>query len=164
MPIYVTRDGSEVTYLVLGPPGEPLVCLPGGPLRAPRYLGTLGGLAAHRELVLVELPARRVDRLVADLEALRCHLGRDRLEILAHSAGATLALLYAAGHPHRIDRLALIAPSLRAVRSSPPDGVWSDWVSKRFAESCYPEASAALAAREAGDDSAALQLAAAPFF
>ncbi|HVC23628.1 MAG TPA: alpha/beta fold hydrolase [Candidatus Dormibacteraeota bacterium] len=46
------------------------------------------------------------------------HLGRDRIDILGHSAGATLALLYGAAHPHRIGRLALMTPSLR--RSGAP--------------------------------------------
>src|SRR4029450_2944157 len=37
---------------VVGAP--PLVCLPGGPGRAADYLGDLGGLSAHRQLVLLD--------------------------------------------------------------------------------------------------------------
>jgi len=99
---------------------------------------------------------------VADLEALRLHLGRDRIDVLGHSAGATLALLYAAAHPQRIGRLALITPSLRAVRSTPPEGDWFTWLSRRSGETWYSEARAAVAAREDGDGSVELQ-AAAPF-
>ena len=41
----------------------------------------------------------RIDRMVADVEALRVHLGLEQLDILAHSAGANLAMLYAIAHP-----------------------------------------------------------------
>lgn len=111
MATFTTYDGSHVTATVLGPPSEPVVVLPGGPLRVPGYLGNLGGLDAYRELVVLELPHRGVDQLVGDVEALREHLGRETLDVIAHSAGAALAMLYAAAHPERIGRLALVAPS-----------------------------------------------------
>ncbi|MEV8593728.1 alpha/beta hydrolase [Streptomyces sp. NPDC052012] len=120
MPIFTTRDGTRLTYHLRGR-GEPLIVLPGGPMRACAYLGDLGGLDAHRRLVLLDLrgtgesaaprdPATyRCDRLVDDVEALRVHLGLDRVDLLAHSAGGSLAMLYAARHPERVGRLALIA-------------------------------------------------------
>ncbi|MGW2717644.1 alpha/beta fold hydrolase [Streptomyces sp. NPDC001492] len=79
-----------------------------------------GGLAAHRRLVLLDLrgtgdsavpadPATyRCDRLVDDVEALRAHLGLERMDLLAHSAGGSPALLYAARHPQRVARLVLV--------------------------------------------------------
>jgi pimeloyl-ACP methyl ester carboxylesterase len=122
MPTFTTYDGSELTATVLGAPAEPVVVLPGGPLQTSRYLGNLGGLDAHRELVVLELRHRRVDQLVGDVEALREHLGRERIDLIGHSAGRTLALLYAAAHPNRIGKLALITPSARAVDIPPtPD-------------------------------------------
>ncbi len=48
------------------------------------------------------------ERFVADLEALREHLQIERLALVGHSWGATLALLYGAAHPERIERIALI--------------------------------------------------------
>jgi proline iminopeptidase len=57
----------------------------------------------------------RCDRLVDDVEALREHLGLDRLDLLAHSAGANLAVLYVARHPERVGKLVLITPSTMAV-------------------------------------------------
>ncbi|WP_371673351.1 alpha/beta hydrolase [Streptomyces sp. NBC_00289] len=119
MPTFTAPDGTELACHVRGD-GEPLVVLPGGPMRASRYLGDLGGLAAHRRLVLLDLrgtgdsaspedPASyRCDRLVEDVEALRVHLGLERMDVLAHSAGGNLATLYAARHPRRVARLALI--------------------------------------------------------
>ena len=92
MTTFTSYGGINLNYDVLAGPGEAVVCLPGGPLRAPRYLGDLGGLDAYRKLVVLELPPKRVDRIVSDLEALRTHLGQDRLDLLAHSAAGNLAL------------------------------------------------------------------------
>ncbi|MFF8266978.1 alpha/beta fold hydrolase [Streptomyces sp. NPDC016562] len=126
MPSFTSHDGTELAYHVQGE-GEPLICLPGGPMRASEYLGDLGGLAAGRRLVLLDLrgtgnsavPADestyRVDHQVADVEALRAHLGLDRMDLLAHSAGGNLAQLYAAAHPHRLRRTVLVTPTAWAV-------------------------------------------------
>jgi pimeloyl-ACP methyl ester carboxylesterase len=119
MPTFTAPDGTELAYHLRGE-GEPLVVLPGGPMRACAYLGDLGGLAAHRRLVLLDLrgtgdsavpadPATyRCDRLVDDVEALRHHMGLADMDVLAHSAGGSLALLYAARYPERVRRLALV--------------------------------------------------------
>lgn len=104
---FTAHDGTELAYHVQGE-GEPLLCLPGGAMRASAYLGDLGGLAAGRRLILLDLrgtgdsalpadPATyRVDHQVADVDALRGHLGLESADLLAHSAAGNLALLYAA--------------------------------------------------------------------
>ncbi|MFF1547934.1 alpha/beta fold hydrolase [Streptomyces sp. NPDC058291] len=119
MPIFTAPDGTQLAYRESGE-GEPLVVLPGGPSRASAYLGDLGGLTAHRRLILLDLrgtggsappadPAtHRCDRQVDDVEALRVRLGRERIDVLAHSAGGSLAMLYAARYPHRVSRLVLV--------------------------------------------------------
>ncbi|MFJ9736762.1 alpha/beta fold hydrolase [Streptomyces sp. NPDC101166] len=119
MPTFTASDGTELAYHVRGE-GEPLVVLPGGPMQASEYLGDLGGLTAHRRLILLDprgtgdsaVPADpatyRCDRQIDDVEALRVRLGLDRMDVLAHSAGGNLALLYAARHPRRVARLALV--------------------------------------------------------
>jgi pimeloyl-ACP methyl ester carboxylesterase len=126
MPTFTAPDGTTLAYHVSGD-GPPLVCLPGGPMQDSVYLGDLGGLTARRTLIRLDLrgtghsatpsdPATyRCDRQVADVEALRAELGLDRLDLLAHSGGANLAVLYAARHPDRVARLALITPSVYAV-------------------------------------------------
>ena len=50
----------------------------------------------------------QAERLVADLDALRRHLGQERVTLFGHSWGANLALLYAATHPTRVDRVVLV--------------------------------------------------------
>ncbi|MFF4086660.1 alpha/beta fold hydrolase [Streptomyces nigra] len=119
MPTLRAADGTELAYHLRGE-GEPLLVLPGGPMRASAYLGDLGGLSDHRRLVLLDLrgtgasgtpadPATyRCDRLVDDVERVREHLGLPRMDVLGHSAGGSLALLYAARHPERVARLALV--------------------------------------------------------
>lgn len=86
------------------------------------YLGDLGGLSAYRLLVTLDLrgagrsavpedsSSYRCDRLVDDVEALRVHLGIARLDLLAHSAGTNLALLYLTRYPRNAGRTVLIGP------------------------------------------------------
>jgi proline iminopeptidase len=126
MPRFCAADGTELAYHVQGE-GIPLVCLPGGPGRASAYLGDLGGLSAHRQLIMLDVrgtgesaipadPASyRCDRLVDDVAALQDHLGLDRFDLLGHSAGANIAVQYAVRHSRRVGKLALITPSGRAV-------------------------------------------------
>ncbi|WP_338681898.1 alpha/beta hydrolase [Streptomyces acidiscabies] len=123
---FTASDGTELAYHVRGE-GEPLVVLPGGPMTASEYLGDLGGLTAHRTLFLldprgtgdsakpVDPSTYRCDRQVGDVEALRVRLGLDRMDLLAHSAAGSLAVLYAARHPERVRRLALITSTPRAL-------------------------------------------------
>jgi proline iminopeptidase len=127
MPEFSAHDGTRLAYHVFGTGGRPVICLPGGPMRASDYLGELGGLSAHRRLIMLDprgtgrsaIPddatSYRCDRMVDDVEALRDHLDLDRCDLLAHSAGTNLAALYAVRHPDRAGGLALIAPSTVAV-------------------------------------------------
>jgi proline iminopeptidase len=126
MPAFSAHDGTDLAYHVFGE-GIPVVCLPGGPMQDSVYLGELGGLSARRQLIVMDyrgtgqsgMPedatSYRCDRLVDDVEALCEHLGLDRLDLLAHCAGANLAALYAARHPGRVGKLVLITPGTRAV-------------------------------------------------
>jgi pimeloyl-ACP methyl ester carboxylesterase len=159
-------DGTRIAYHQAGE-GDLLICLPGGPMQASAYLDDLGGLSAHRSLVLLDLrgtgesavPADptsyRCDRLVDDVEALRTHLGRDRIDLLGHSAGGALALLYAARHPDRIGRLALVSPSPRAVDLEITDSDRREVAELRRGEAWLPDAFAAFERIWSGDATAA---------
>lgn len=89
------------------------------------YFGDLGGLAAQRELVLLDLrgtgdsarPADlasfRVDRQAEDIEALRVAVGLEQLDLLGHSAAGDLVLAYAARFPERVRSLVLVCARAR---------------------------------------------------
>jgi pimeloyl-ACP methyl ester carboxylesterase len=183
MPAFESYDGTVLAYTVLactgGDDGGPaLVCLPGGPARNPVYFGDLGGLgrAAGRDLIMLQtrgtgdsaVPADtatyRCDRQVGDVEALRAHLGRGRLDLLAHSAAANLAILYAARYPDRIRRLVLLTPGLRAVGLPVTGAEEEAALALRSAEPWYPAAREARRAAAAGRDSIGNFRTYAPFY
>jgi pimeloyl-ACP methyl ester carboxylesterase len=122
VPFLESWDGTRLAFTQVGS-GPPLLCLPGGPGRASDYLEELGGLSRSRTLVRLdnratgrsEVPADpatlRYDRLAADVEALRTHLGLEQADVLGHSAGAIVAQAWAAQHPERVGRLLLVTPS-----------------------------------------------------
>jgi pimeloyl-ACP methyl ester carboxylesterase len=158
MPQFTAPDGTVLAYDVQGesaPGAAPLVCIPGGAMRDAAYLGDLGGLAGHRTLIVLHLrgtggsaepadPATyRCDRQVPDLEALRAHLGLDRIELFAHSAGASLALLYAAAHPERVAALTLVTPNLSTLGLGSTEEHRAEARRLRAQEDWYAEAEAA---------------------
>lgn len=161
MPILPAHDGTKLAYHVRGA-GTPVVCLPGGPMQSSAYLGDLGGLSGRAELVLfdnrgtgesersTDTAAYRCDRLVDDVDALRAHLGLDRIDVLAHCAGANLAVLYAARHPERIARLVLVTPSTRAVGIDATSEMRRAIVRLRAGEPWFAPAAAAFEAIQAG--------------
>ncbi|WP_406174740.1 alpha/beta fold hydrolase [Streptomyces sp. NBC_00996] len=175
MPTFSAHDGTELAYHVCGD-GPPVICLPGGPMQDCAYLGDLGGLSAHRQLIMLDLrgtgqsatpedPASyRCDRLVDDVDALREHLHLDRMDLLAHSGGTNLAVLYAARHPERIGRLALITPSVYAVGITITAEVRRETALLRRDQPWFPAAFAALEAIVAGKATADSFEAIAPFW
>lgn len=165
MSSFVSYDATRIGFRVLGS-GRPLVCLPGGPGRAGEYLGDLGRLDRSRRLVIPDIRGTgasqdaadpqtyRCDRLVADVEALHAHLGFERIDLLGHSAGANLAVLYAAAHPERVDHLVLLTPGLRALGIEVSDEQQLLAMKRRSGEPWYAEALAAAEQANRGDDSA----------
>jgi pimeloyl-ACP methyl ester carboxylesterase len=151
MPTFSSYDGTELAYHLIGE-GKPLICLPGGAMRASEYLGDYGGLSAHRQLVLLDhrgtgdspepadVESYRCDRVVADVEALRAQLGLKKIDLLTHSAGANLGILYMQHHPERVARLALITPGMRTVGIRIDEGNREAATSLRKNEPWYDEA------------------------
>lgn len=62
-----------------------------------------------------------LDRLVADLDALRDDLGLDRVTLLGHSMGTALAYTYLAAHPDRVTNLVLTGPAFPFWPAVAPD-------------------------------------------
>jgi pimeloyl-ACP methyl ester carboxylesterase len=147
-------DGTELAYHWVGTAtAMPLVCFPGGPGRASSYLGDLGSLGVRRPFVRLDsrgtgdsaVPADpttyRMDRLVDDVEALRAHLGLETVDLLGHSGGANVAVLYAARYPGRLSHLVLATGGHRAL-GIPPIG-FEEAVAARADEPWFDDAIAA---------------------
>lgn len=59
--------------------------------------------------------------LADDLAALRAQLDLETLDVVAHSAGARVALAWAAAHPDRVGRLCLVTPPAGWLMDVPSD-------------------------------------------
>ena len=81
---------------------------------------------------------------VADLEALRRHLGLDRPTVIGHSYASAVALLHALEHPHAVSGLVLVGAF--AARRLP----WHDSELPSLGEMIRPPGSTRLGALRAG--------------
>jgi pimeloyl-ACP methyl ester carboxylesterase len=148
---FTAPDGTRLAVHVIGS-GPPIVCMPGGPGRASDYLEDVAGLSTTHTLLrldargsgLSELPEDRESlsfpRLADDIEALRIERGLDTIDLLAHSAGCFVSLVYAARYPERLSRLILLTPSGRGFGE--PDEDIAAIRASRSAEPWYAAAAA----------------------
>lgn len=160
MPTLRTSDGRRLAWEESGT-GPPLLCHPGGPGMSAQSLGGLPELADERTLILLDprgtgasdRPANPhaydLSDYAADIEAVREHLGLERLDLLGHSHGGFVAMAWASAHPERVGRLVLTntAPrftdAIREARQAIVGG--------HAGEPWFPDAIAALQAHQAGE-------------
>jgi proline iminopeptidase len=143
MGTFKTYDGVTLAYR--GEFGaDPLICLPGGPMQEPSYLAGMkldNAVTLHlRGSEAGTMESCRADRQVDDIEAFRQHLGLAGLRLLGHSAGATLALLYATRFPQHVKEIVLVAPSPRPVGVEITDEDRRKSTDLRRDEPWYPDA------------------------
>jgi proline iminopeptidase len=114
-------EGATIYYEVRGGgPGTPLFVVNGGPGFDHNYLHCSDAwdrLAKHRSVVFYDQRGNgrsgalkpgqscTLGDQIADLDALRAHLGYERIDVLGHSWGGYLSMAYAARHPERISHL-----------------------------------------------------------
>jgi proline-specific peptidase len=121
-----TSDGRKLTYAVVSD-GSPqtLVCHPGGPGLSGAYFGRLAGVGAG-ELRVVTLNPRgtggssqppdgsyELEDYAEDLDQLRAHLGLEQFDLLGHSHGGFVGMVYALRYPGRLRRLVLLCTAPR---------------------------------------------------
>jgi pimeloyl-ACP methyl ester carboxylesterase len=172
MPAYTGADAAPLHYDVLGTPRErarPLVMLAGGAALHPSYLGDLAGLGEDNELVAPHLrgvgnsPMPEQVTLgsywhqAADVECLRAHLGLERVLLVGHSAGARLAIAYAAQYPRRLDGMVLITPPASSVGGEATDT--EELIDKRRGDAAFDAAVVAVKAGPELEDSSDAQAA-----
>lgn len=123
---FQAAPGVTLWYEVRGSgPGTPLVIANGGPGMDHSYLHCSDAwdrLAKGRKIVYYDQRGNArsgpladdvpcgVAEQIADLDALRAHLGFETMDLLGHSWGGYLVMAYAARHPDRVRRL-IIADS-----------------------------------------------------
>lgn len=119
---YVELEDTRLYYQVMGS-GEPLMVVHGGPLLDHGYMEPwLKELGSDYRLVFMDqrLSGRSspesdsasitLDRFSEDIEAVRRHLGLNRVHLLGHSWGGFLAMHYALDHPDALRSLTLVSP------------------------------------------------------
>lgn len=160
MEALTTEDGRTLAYKRTGS-GPTLVCHGGGPGFSSLYLSDLGGLDERLELILLDPRgtggsdrpadprAYAIEDYVDDLEALRRHVGLERIDLLGHSHGGVVAIAYAARYPDRVERL--ILASTLARWGPEHQAAMDEGIAACADESWYSDAKAALEAEQAGD-------------
>lgn len=127
---FVEVPGGRVWYRVAstGGQGVPLLGLHGGPGFTHDTLRTLEGLAPDRPVVLFDQLGSgrsdrpgdpdlyRLERYVEEVGRVRDALQLDRIHLLGHSWGGTLALSYALSGPPGLESLVLASPLVSTAR------------------------------------------------
>jgi pimeloyl-ACP methyl ester carboxylesterase len=159
MPALSASDGRRLAYESRGS-GELLVCHPGGPGFSGASFGDLGGLDRSRTLLLLDprgagaseppasAAAYSLEDYVADLEALRVHARLERMDLLGHSHGSLVSIVYSARYPARVRRLVLVGTGAR-FHAEQAEAMHAS-MAKRSAEPWFLDASQALAAEQEG--------------
>lgn len=143
-------DGNLVYWEACGnPAGKPALVVHGGPgsgcspgprrsFDPSRYRIVLfdqrgcGRSTPHASDPATDMATNTTEHLIADMEALRQHLGIDRWQLTGGSWGCTLVLAYAQRHPQRVTEIVLAAVST----TRPAEIDWLYRGARRF----FPEA------------------------
>ena len=155
--ILTTPDGLTLSYERRGS-GPLLVCHPGGPGGSAAEFEDFAGLDDTFELVLFSPRGSHgsgpaddysLSSYVADVEALRTHLGVEQLNLLGFSHGGCVAIAYAAAHPARVDRLLLV--DTLAVWGDEAEAEMQRGIEARSGEPWFAEAQRAIEEEQAAE-------------
>jgi proline iminopeptidase len=161
---FTTPQGLTLAYERRGS-GPLLVCHPGGPGGSAAEFRDFAGLDDTFELVLLSPrgslgsdPADdySLQSYVADLEALREHLGVEQLDLLGFSHGGMVAIAYAAAFGERVRRLVLV--DTLAAWGEEAEAAMNRGIEKRRDRPWFAEAAKAIEEEQAGQFSSVEQL------
>lgn len=162
--IFTTPDGLTLSYERRGS-GPLLVCHPGGPGGSAAEFRDFAGLDDTFELVLLSPRGSHgsdpaddyaLSSYVADLEALREHLGVEQFDLLGFSHGGTVAIAYAAAFGDRIHRLLLV--DTLAVWGDEAEAAMNQLIAKRRDQPWFDDAAKAIEEEQAGEFSSVEEL------
>jgi pimeloyl-ACP methyl ester carboxylesterase len=162
--IFNTPEGLTLSYERRGS-GQLLVCHPGGPGGSAAEFLDFAGLDDTFELLLLNPRGSHgsdpaddysLSSYVDDVEALRRHLGVERLNLLGFSHGGCVATAHAAAHPACVDRLVLV--DTLAVWGDEAGAAMARAIEKRSGEPWFPEAAQAIEEEQAGEFATAAEL------
>jgi proline-specific peptidase len=162
--IFTTPEGLTLSYERRGN-GPLLVCHPGGPGGSAAEFEDFAGLDDTFELVLFSPRGSHgsdpagdyaLASYVADLEALREHLGIERLNLLGFSHGGIVAIAYAAAFGSRIDWLLLV--DTLAVWGDEAEAAMQRAIEARAGEPWFADAQKAIEEEQAGEFSSVQEL------
>ena len=117
-------NGINLYYKKRGK-GNPIYVLHGGPGLDHRYFGSsLSGLENYRKLYYIDFRGHgksskadkktyTLETFTNDINAMREALGHETIEILGHSMGGYVALLYALRYPAHLDALILVGTTAK---------------------------------------------------
>lgn len=116
-------DGGRIWYKVSGAKtGVPVILVHGGPGFNSFYLKPLEVLGDERPVVrydqlgagkadgLTDTTKMNIAHFVAELDALRAHLGYDKVHLFGHSWGSMLVMEYYRAHPEHVQSLSMGGP------------------------------------------------------
>jgi proline iminopeptidase len=118
---YFKSNGLNLLYETEGDAGEVIIVVHGGAGLPHEYFHPmLSNLSHYAKLVYFDRRAdmhdarsseqmATIEEMAEDLDALRVALGLNRVTLLGHSFGATIALNYALRHPDNVKRLILVS-------------------------------------------------------
>ncbi len=161
---FTTPDGLTLAYERRGR-GPLLVCHPGGPGGSAAEFREFAGLDDTFELVLLcprgsagsdAAGDYRLASYAADVEALRTHLGVERLDLLGFSHGGMVAIAYAAAFGAHVNRLVL-ADTL-AVWDEEAVAAMERAIERRRGEAWFEDAAQAIEEEQAADFASSAEL------
>jgi proline iminopeptidase len=162
--ILTTPEGLTLSYERRGS-GPLLVCHPGGPGGSAAEFEGFAGLDDTFELLLFSPRGSHgsdpaddysLASYVADVEALREHLGVDQLNLLGFSHGGCVAAAYAGAHPAAVRRLLLV--DTLAVWGDEAEAAMERAIERRSGESWFADAAKAIEEEQAAEFSSAEEL------
>ena len=142
-----------------------MVCHPGGPGASAAEFLDFAGLDDTFELILLSPRGSigsdaaedySLSSYVADLDALREHLGVEQLDLLGFSHGGIVAIAYAAAYGSRVRRLVLV--DTLAVWGDEAEAAMNRSIEERSGQPWFADAARAIEEEQAGEFSSVEEL------